>query len=63
MSGLWGHQTALDLYLKENGITTLLFGGVNADQVGMQLHFTSFLLAEVVLVRFRNLRGRLLPRL
>ncbi|KIK47827.1 hypothetical protein CY34DRAFT_73123 [Suillus luteus UH-Slu-Lm8-n1] len=34
MSGIWGHQTALDLYLKENGITTLFFGGVNADQVG-----------------------------
>ncbi|PFH54449.1 hypothetical protein AMATHDRAFT_72251 [Amanita thiersii Skay4041] len=32
MSGLWGYQTALDLYLKENGITTLLFGGVNSDQ-------------------------------
>lgn len=32
MSGIWGHQTALDLYLKENGITTLFFGGVNADQ-------------------------------
>ncbi|KAG1783989.1 Isochorismatase hydrolase [Suillus placidus] len=31
-SGIWGHQTALDLYLKENGITTLFFGGVNADQ-------------------------------
>ena len=33
MSGLWGPQTALDLYLQENGITTLLFAGVNADQV------------------------------
>lgn len=33
MSGLWGYQSALDLYLQENGITTLLFGGVNADQV------------------------------
>ncbi|KAF5385202.1 hypothetical protein D9615_001499 [Tricholomella constricta] len=32
MSGLWGYQTALDLFLQENGITTLLFGGVNADQ-------------------------------
>ncbi|TFK41189.1 Isochorismatase hydrolase [Crucibulum laeve] len=32
MSGLWGYQTALDLFLKENGITTLLFSGVNADQ-------------------------------
>jgi len=32
MSGLWGYQTALDLFLKENGITTLFFSGVNADQ-------------------------------
>lgn len=33
MSGLWGYQTALDLYLKENGIKTLFFSGVNTDQV------------------------------
>jgi nicotinamidase-related amidase len=33
MSGLWGYQTALDLYLQENGINTLFFAGVNADQV------------------------------
>jgi nicotinamidase-related amidase len=33
MSGLWGSQTALDLYLQEQGISTLLFAGVNADQV------------------------------
>ncbi|KAF5313048.1 hypothetical protein D9619_003558 [Psilocybe cf. subviscida] len=32
MSGIWGYQTALDLFLRENGITTLLFAGVNADQ-------------------------------
>jgi len=32
MSGLWGNQTALDLYLQETGITTLFFAGVNADQ-------------------------------
>lgn len=32
MSGLWGYQTSLDLFLKEEGITTLLFAGVNADQ-------------------------------
>jgi len=32
MSGLWGYQTALDLFLKEHGIKTLLFAGVNADQ-------------------------------
>lgn len=33
MSGIWGSQTALDLYLQEQGITTLFFAGVNADQV------------------------------
>jgi len=32
MSGLWGYQSALDLFLQENGIKTLLFAGVNADQ-------------------------------
>ncbi|KAI0275093.1 Isochorismatase hydrolase [Gloeopeniophorella convolvens] len=32
MSALWGYQTALDLYLRENGITTLFFAGVNTDQ-------------------------------
>ncbi|KAI0778242.1 Isochorismatase hydrolase [Trametes elegans] len=32
MSGIWGSQTELDLYLKEQGITTLFFAGVNADQ-------------------------------
>lgn len=35
MSGLWGPQTALDLYLQQEGITTLFFAGVNADQVGV----------------------------
>ncbi len=33
MSGIWGGQTALDLYLQEQGINTLFFAGVNADQV------------------------------
>ncbi|KAI0032755.1 Isochorismatase hydrolase [Vararia minispora EC-137] len=32
MSGLWGYQTALDLYLRESGIKTLFVAGVNADQ-------------------------------
>ncbi|KAJ3511406.1 hypothetical protein NLJ89_g4110 [Agrocybe chaxingu] len=32
ISGVWGYQTALDLFLKENGITTLFFSGVNTDQ-------------------------------
>jgi nicotinamidase-related amidase len=33
MSALWGYQSELDLYLAENGIKTLIFTGVNADQV------------------------------
>jgi nicotinamidase-related amidase len=37
MSGLWGSQTALDLYLQEHGITTLFFAGVNADQVRLRV--------------------------
>lgn len=37
MSGLWGPQTALDLYLQENGINTVFFAGVNADQVRFSL--------------------------
>ena len=37
MSGIWGGQSALDLYLQEHGITTLFFAGVNADQVSISL--------------------------
>ena len=40
MSGIWGYQTALDLYLQEHGITTLLFAGVNADQVRLPCSFS-----------------------
>ena len=32
LSGLWGAQTPLGLYLQENDITTLFIGGVNSDQ-------------------------------
>ncbi|KAI6863155.1 Pre-mRNA-splicing factor [Hortaea werneckii] len=32
LSGLWGTQTPLGLYLQESGITTLFLGGVNSDQ-------------------------------
>ncbi|KAF1957010.1 Isochorismatase hydrolase [Byssothecium circinans] len=32
LSGLWGAQTPLGLWLEENQMTTLFFGGVNADQ-------------------------------
>jgi nicotinamidase-related amidase len=32
LSGLRGPQTPLGLFLMENEITTLFFGGVNADQ-------------------------------
>lgn len=39
MSGIWGPQTSLDLYLQENGITSLFFAGVNADQVRGTIQF------------------------
>ncbi|KAF2655251.1 Isochorismatase hydrolase [Lophiostoma macrostomum CBS 122681] len=32
LSGLWGAQTPLGLWLEENQMTTLFFGGVNSDQ-------------------------------
>ncbi len=32
LSGLWGPQTPLRLWLQENEMSTLFFGGVNADQ-------------------------------
>jgi len=32
LSGLWGVKTPLEIYLQENDITTIFFGGVNADQ-------------------------------
>lgn len=32
LSGLWGPQTPYGIWLQENEITTIFFGGVNADQ-------------------------------
>ncbi|KAH8751688.1 isochorismatase hydrolase [Diaporthe sp. PMI_573] len=32
LSGLWGPQTPFGIWLQENDITTIFFGGVNADQ-------------------------------
>ncbi|OAL39174.1 hypothetical protein AYO20_01492 [Fonsecaea nubica] len=32
LSGLWGPQTPFGLWLQENEVSTLFFGGVNADQ-------------------------------
>lgn len=32
LSGLWGAQTPLGLYLQESETTTLFIGGVNSDQ-------------------------------
>ena len=70
MSGLWGPQTALDLYLQEKGITSLLFAGVNADQVSIFCFFQTSVAFEIhvkfnfeTLVRTRNLGGLLLQRL
>lgn len=34
---MWGAQTPMGLYLQENDITTLFFGGVNADQCVVSL--------------------------
>lgn len=57
MSGIWGPQTALDLYLQENGITSLLFAGVNADQVIPLARFAVSAHADSpTLVRPRNHR-------
>ena len=55
MSGLWGYQSALDLYLQENGITTLLFGGVNADQV----LFSSMIILQANATRWQCVGGTL----
>jgi hypothetical protein len=41
LSGLWGAQTPLGLWLQENEITTLFFGGVNADQCVVSSFVTS----------------------
>lgn len=40
LSGLWGAQTPLGLWLQENQMTTLFFGGVNADQCMALMAFT-----------------------
>lgn len=52
MSALWGYQSALDLFLKENGLTTLFFAGVNADQV--TISFSSVQLTDPLQVRSWN---------
>lgn len=46
MSGIWGYQTALDLYLEQHGIKTLIFAGVNADQVGLPSLCNVFILTQ-----------------
>ncbi|OBZ79485.1 hypothetical protein A0H81_01071 [Grifola frondosa] len=48
MSGLWGPQSALDLYLQEMGITTLFFAGVNADQCVLGTLVDSYFRAMIV---------------
>ena len=37
MSGLWGAETAATKFLEAEGIRTLLFAGVNTDQVSFQI--------------------------
>ena len=62
LSGLWGAQTPLGLYLQENDITTLFFGGVNADQcvvntfpsINPSRHFTDVLIHTLDLVQYSH---------
>ena len=42
MSGMWGAQTPLGLWLEENQITTLFFGGVNSDQCVVSIPVRGF---------------------
>ena len=62
ISGIWGCQTALDLYLQEHGITTLLFAGVNADQVRPRHYFAVYAFLILVTVCARHPRGCILSR-
>lgn len=41
VGGLWGPGTAAGLYIKEEGITTLFFTGVNTDQASPFLLYAS----------------------
>ncbi|KAH7350514.1 Isochorismatase-like protein [Rhexocercosporidium sp. MPI-PUGE-AT-0058] len=48
LSGLWGAQTPLGLWLQENEITTLFFGGVNSDQcVGLDVVYVEDISATI----------------
>lgn len=49
LSGLWGAQTPLGLWLQENEMTTLFFAAVNVDQcvVCLLLRYTSGLLTLI----------------
>ncbi|VDB84943.1 unnamed protein product [Peniophora sp. CBMAI 1063] len=50
MSGIWGGQSALDLVLKEMGVTTLLVAGVNADQCVLGTLIDAYYLGYDVIV-------------
>lgn len=64
LSDLWGAQTPLGLWVQENEMTTLFFGGVNADQCvwstfidayfkgHVQSGLSSFLLLDLVLMDY-----------
>ena len=52
MSGLWGPQSSLDLYLQEEGITTLFMSGVNTDHCVLGTLIDSYYRGyDVVLVK------------
>lgn len=52
MSGIWGGQTELDLYLQSQGYKTLFFGGVNADQASVSSLLLGILIGEAAISVF-----------
>ncbi|KIJ57328.1 hypothetical protein M422DRAFT_148576 [Sphaerobolus stellatus SS14] len=58
MGGLWGPGTALEIYLKEEGLKTLFFSGVNTDQCVLgtvvDAYFTGY---DVILVKDTTATG------
>ncbi|HEV7735976.1 MAG TPA: hypothetical protein VGO47_01205 [Chlamydiales bacterium] len=59
MSGLWGPGTALDIYLKEEGLKTLFFSGVNTDQVSRPKDSLLFLVIYFDMFCFQKISVRL----
>ncbi|KAF8581936.1 Isochorismatase hydrolase [Ramaria rubella] len=58
MGGLWGPGTALEVYLKAEGLKTLLFSGVNTDQCVLGTIVDAYFLGyDVVVVKDTTATG------